>query len=438
MHIALVHSTLDPAGVNIHARIRAIREVNDDPSFTHAGHTWEFVPVEGRLIYQQGLDERADADLIIFLSRHTSRDPIPVLTTHVTGNLSSADYGGEPGTLAKASPAWMHAVLNNLSAHAPPGYRVSYEVTHHGPTDVTTPSLFVEIGSTEEEWNDAAAGMAVAHSVLEADPKDVIPLIGFGGTHYAARQTSIALSSRGAFGHIAHTREIETLDEAMIRLMMEQSGAVAAYIDKKALPKPQLRQLEGMLAAEGVPLLGEGDIRGAGDLPWEMYRRLWTFAHAVAPNARTHFHRIEGRGTPASFTIPKDLLQEVLRIDPHGFLGRLDDLPVIHLTSGKGTLLPIFISYDENRSQLIHDLITTCVQIIISSEDTETRHDCLFIRKMRFDPRKARDLGIPKGPLFGILASGREVEVGGKRITPAMVSVCSIQEIHVPGLERYL
>ena len=35
-----------------------------------------------------------------------------------------------------------------------------------------------------------------------------VPLIGFGGTHYATRETEIALTSRGAFGHIAHTREV--------------------------------------------------------------------------------------------------------------------------------------------------------------------------------------------------------------------------------------
>ena len=39
-------------------------------------------------------------------------------------------------------------------------------------------------------------------------PVNPVPLIGFGGTHYATRETEIALTSRGAFGHIAHTREI--------------------------------------------------------------------------------------------------------------------------------------------------------------------------------------------------------------------------------------
>ena len=95
----------------------------------------------------------------------------------------------------------------------PPGYDACYEVTHHGPTELRLPSFFVEIGSTEKEWIDDKAGLAVAESVLLADPGPAIPLIGFGGTHYARRQTEIALSTQGAFGHIAHTREIGGITE---------------------------------------------------------------------------------------------------------------------------------------------------------------------------------------------------------------------------------
>ena len=112
----------------------------------------------------------------------------------------------------------MQATLRALAKHCPEGYHVSYEVTHHGPTGLRLPSFFVEIGSTEKEWTDPVAARAVAESVLAAAPGNPIPLIGFGGTHYATRETEIALSSRGAFGHIAHTREIATIDEHMVKL----------------------------------------------------------------------------------------------------------------------------------------------------------------------------------------------------------------------------
>ena len=72
-----------------------------------------------------------------------------------------------------------------------------------------------------------------------AEPSHAVPLIGIGGTHYAPRETAIALSSRGAFGHIATSkRQVAVLDREMVQAMIVQSGAVAAYIDRKAMPTP--------------------------------------------------------------------------------------------------------------------------------------------------------------------------------------------------------
>ncbi len=172
------------------------------------GRTYEFHEIQGRLIHADKVDAGLDADLLIFLSRHASVNPVPVLTVHVTGNLREAELGGSPRSLPPAAPAMMQAVLREIFVNRPAGYRVSYEVTHHGPTDLETPSFFVEIGSTEKEWGDEEAGRAIARGILGATPTDAIPLVGFGGNHYAARQTEIALSSRGAFGHIAHSREV--------------------------------------------------------------------------------------------------------------------------------------------------------------------------------------------------------------------------------------
>ena len=46
-------------------------------------------------------------------------------------------------------------------------YEVSYEVTHHGPS-LDVPAMFVELGSSENQWSDSKAAEAVAHSAMYA------------------------------------------------------------------------------------------------------------------------------------------------------------------------------------------------------------------------------------------------------------------------------
>ena len=100
-------------------------------------------------------------------------------------------------------------------------------------------------------------------------------------------------------------------------------------------------------------------------------------------------------------------------------------------------MLPAFITYDNHTSQIINDLNTLCVKIIRSKEITATEKDRLIITKVRFDPKKARELGVPAGPFFQQLAGGQTVEIDGRTITPGMVSSCSDITIHIPGLEKF-
>jgi D-aminoacyl-tRNA deacylase len=78
-----------------------------------------------------------------------------------------------------------------------------------------------------------------------------------------------------------------------------------------------------------------------------------------------------------------------------------------------------------------------CVKIIRSKEITATERDYLIITKIRFNPQKARELGVMPGPSYKELAGGRPVEHDGRIITPDMVSSCSEVRIHIPGLEKF-
>ena len=436
--VEVISSAQDEAGRNIRTHLQALlgRENTCEPARTLPAD-FRLREIPGRLIYEDGIDRDLDADLLLFISRHRSIHPVPVLTVHVTGNLAAAEFGGRPRSLAPAAPLWMQAILVGLREHAPKGYRASYEVTHHGPTELTLPSLFVEIGSTETEWRDPRAGEAVARAILSAHPATGIRLIGFGGTHYAARQTEIATGSTGAFGHIAHSREVPGLDTGMVRLMRDRSLAQAAYIDRKAIPVPDQRRLEGILTDIGLPVLSEGDIRSLGRLDWASYLAIRRLAGEIAPGSRCHVHGLTGRGEPVRVDLDPDLVSEAVKSDEKAFFLSLGQMPVVQLSYGGIRVLPSFVTFTADAPAVINELITLCVKLITVSDHTVVEGDRLIIRRVRFDPERARAYGIPRGPLFGQLSAGRSVEVQGRVITPAMVETCSVKEIHIPGLERY-
>jgi D-aminoacyl-tRNA deacylase len=331
----------------------------------------------------------------------------------------------------------MQATLRALAKHCPEGYRVSYEVTHHGPTGLHIPSFFVEIGSTDKEWTDPRAGEAAAEAILDAVLINAVPLIGFGGTHYAVRQTEIALTSRGAFGHIAHSREIAGLDNAMMRRMLNESGAVAAYIDRKALDREVFNTLSVMLDQLGIQRLSEREISAMGHLSWDMYQAVRTMAEEISPGARCYIHDLRGDGVLSLIRANPVLIAETVKSDEPGLIKKLGELPVVHLSTCDNRLLPCFITYDGHSSQLINDLNTLCVKIIRNKEITATERDHLIITKVRFDPQKAHEMGVSPGPAYKKLAAGLSIEINGRVITPAMVSLRSETDIHIPGLEKF-
>jgi len=437
MKVALINSRQDKAGMNIRYHIEKLLDTIVPGGDQDQNRTYDFYDVTERLIHAEHFDARIDADLLIFLSRHYSANPVPVLTVHVTGNFGAAEVGGTPRTLAPAAPAMMQATLRALRKHCPEGYRVSYEVTHHGPTGLSHPSFFVEIGSTEKEWTDPVAARAVAESVLSASSMNPVPLIGFGGTHYATRETEIALTTRGAFGHIAHTREIPKLDEELVHAMMAKSGAVAAYIDRKALDREELRNLTGILNRLSILRLSESEIMAMGHLSWNTYQAVRVMAEQVSSGARCYVHNLQGEGKLCTVRVNPDLISETVKSDETGLIQSLDNLPVVHLSTRENRLLPEFITYEDHSSQIINDLNTLCVKIIRNKENTATEKDTLIIHKVRFDPHKARNLGVPAGPSYKHLVAGQAVEIDGRMITPDMVSSCSEIKLHIPGLEKF-
>ncbi|MDD1707111.1 MAG: D-tyrosyl-tRNA(Tyr) deacylase [Methanoregulaceae archaeon] len=437
MKIALVHSRQDPGGKNIRHQIDCLLSApGRERSFPLERHDILFHEVEERLIRQDHLDRSLDTDLIIFLSRHSSINPFPVLTVHVTGNIGPADLGGRPGSVAVAAPEWMHAVLGRLSHHVPAGYQVSYEVTHHGPSEIETPSFFVEIGSTDSEWQDSRAGEAVARSVLEANPIGTINLLGVGGTHYARRETQIALESRAAFGHIVHSRDTPRVDISMLRYLIQMGKAQAVYLDRKALPTEELTRLTTLIDGMEITRLSESELLQLKHLCWETWHAIYEIARNIDPKAKVHIPSLIRDGSPLTIDLPPELVREAFMADASVLKNGLEQLPVIFLSTRSTPILPVFIITGENSPVILNALISLCVTIISRGENTAIEGDQLIIRKSKFDPDRARKLGVPEGPLFGELMKGRVVTIDGHEITPDMVRINKDITIQIPGLEK--
>ncbi len=177
-----------------------------------------------------------NAEIIIVASTHKSEAKVPMLNAHFTGNFGEdVSHSGSARTLSIAPALYQRtAVLEyqklqkeNLKLK---GYVVGIEATHHGPT-LDLPILFVEVGSSEREWNDliacAAAAKVIYKLVSELIEKAPV-VVGFGGGHYCPQFTKKLFGESFAFGHICPKYAAENLTEDVILQTIN-----------KTIPKPE-------------------------------------------------------------------------------------------------------------------------------------------------------------------------------------------------------
>jgi D-aminoacyl-tRNA deacylase len=209
---------------------------------------------------ESSYDERVD--LVVYLSKHRSESGRPSLTVHPIGNPGAAEFGGQPETLVPSAARWMTAALRRLrqTGRGLP-YEVTFEATHHGPY-LTSPTFFIEQGSTEREWEDREASRAIARVLIDLRPLDGPVAVGIGGGHYMPRHTDLALRKKIAFGHLLATYAIEKGGPGVLEQAVERTeGATLAYLHRKDLPKPKVRDLENRLEALGLRIVREADLK---------------------------------------------------------------------------------------------------------------------------------------------------------------------------------
>ncbi|PSP20126.1 hypothetical protein BRC62_00600 [Halobacteriales archaeon QH_10_67_13] len=380
-------------------------------------------------------------DLLAVASRH-SGDTGALLTAHHTGNVGPAEYGGAPNELSRAAPNAHARVIAALEEFAPPEYEVGTEVTHHGPSTVGAPSLFVELGSGPDHWTAPAPARAVARAILTlrgVDPdrpgaEGYRHVVGFGDGHYAPRIERVLAETDWAVGHVAADWALDAItDEALptvVESVFERSRATRALVEGT---RPAVtEQIERL----GYRAVGERFLRETTGVSLSLVA---TAERRLCPvNGGLRF------GDPARTAadigvvcrLPEELLAEARGIDRTGTTETVAEAAIAFETDQGGTRPTGLVALPAgNESTTDPDalapgvdptvyerLLDALLEVLAERYETIDREDGTAIAASEtFDPERARTLGISEGPAFGRLAAGEPVEVDGEWIPPEVV-----------------
>jgi D-aminoacyl-tRNA deacylase len=442
--ITIICSSPDTASQNIKGHLLTMREWEqvscdgcDGICSVYESGNFRIVEIDELHIYQDGIDKKLvrcglPTDLIIFASKHKSQDGRKILTAHFTGNVKDADFGGRPRELAKTAPYALRSILKTLQSLATNiDYEVMMESTHHGPSDLNIPSLYVEIGSSETQWEDPVPGEIIARAILSVDFKEVPVALGFGGGHYAPRQSKLLFETNVTFGHSFPNYQLHHIDREMFKQAFEKSDADFVYFDRKSMPSKEREKIGSIVEELGIVMLREGDIREMKGVPWEFYRKLFEKANELCLGARVKLtdglkdeigkndvHRLN------FVRVSQQLLQEAELVDKRGLKLFVQGQNVAYLENTNGTIGDtIFCNGDDCAEIVAQALTNECIKILKEHYEIEyiPEGNILYIIEKKFSPELARKWGVLPGPMFGELANGKSVTINGKNIKPEMV-----------------
>lgn len=231
--ILIVGTASEPASLNLTKAVI-------DHGFQSTG-----VELRGKPVYQSGhlllatfdesivrppdLDSYFNPSAYVFLSRHSSESGIASLTAHTAGNLSSdTRLGGNPRELARSDPDLLKSYMRALAKRQRevPQYQLTMEATHHGPTSLLKPVLFVELGAAERNWNDRSAAKVVAEALMESLTEGATwekAGVGFGGTHYPDKFTRLLVESDMSLAYAIPKYSLAHLDDQMMGQILQKS-----------------------------------------------------------------------------------------------------------------------------------------------------------------------------------------------------------------------
>ena len=222
----IVASKKDSAGINITTQLSQFQE----------SKKFDFYLVDDEILFTENLDiEKINKyDFIIFASKHRSEKNQRALTVHSIGNWREAEFGGEEGKVSKTSALFQKQLFEKLKINVEKyhlkNYDITMEATHHGPL-INKPSVFIEIGSTENEYRDRKAGFIVAKTIsdiireFKENPYNEVA-VGIGGPHYCPNFNKIQLNSNVALSHIIPSYVVPITEQMILEAIKKTEEEV--------------------------------------------------------------------------------------------------------------------------------------------------------------------------------------------------------------------
>lgn len=249
----IIASKQDLAGVNITTQLSQFRKNSFLKTISQGKRFFDFYLIEDSILNEENLDldKINEYDFVIFASKHKSEKERKTLSIHAPGNWREAEYGGIKGKICKSSAQFQKQLFEMLKEQAKKydltkHYDIVLEATHHGPL-INKPCVFIEIGSTENEWKYRRAGFVIAKTISETIEKFKIEKhreigIGIGGPHYCPGFTKLQMKSNVAISHVI-PQYISPITEEMIIEAWEKTEEDPdfAIIDWKGLSPAEER-----------------------------------------------------------------------------------------------------------------------------------------------------------------------------------------------------
>lgn len=270
--VVIVVSKQDLAGLTIKEQLikrgkfkESDQEFEGNTVFEDLETQVPLVTINRRLIEADHLDHLYKTDLLIFASKHKSESEKPSLLVHAPGNWTTDNsFGGNQHQLALTSAVVIKRVLNKLTKkreESQLSYDVTSEVTHHGPTNLKSPCVFIELGSNEMYWQDPKGAQIVAKTILEIirspSKSDFRYAIGFGGPHYASNFNKVQLYTDFAVSHIASKYVLDKITEDIIKQAINKTVEDVKYaiLDWKGMVSAQRERIIPILTNLGMEIL---------------------------------------------------------------------------------------------------------------------------------------------------------------------------------------